>query len=92
MPDYFNSSNNKEADKGVSEADTNRILDEFNDLFSGICCFDGIFSVQVEEGSQAYQAPPRRVAYMLQKPLKGELEWLQKQQIIVPLDVDKTSE
>ena len=40
MPGYLNSSNNKEADKRVSEAITNRNHNEFNDLFSGIGCFE----------------------------------------------------
>ena len=37
---------------------------------------------------------PRRVAYalQLQKPLKEEPNRLQKQQIIVPVDVDETLE
>ena len=39
MPDYFNSSDEKEGDKRVNEAITNRIYNEFNDLFSGIDCF-----------------------------------------------------
>ena len=33
MPAYFNSSDNKEADKRVSEAVTNKLQNEFNDLF-----------------------------------------------------------
>ena len=48
--------------------------------------------MQVKEGSHPYQMPPRRVACVLQKPLKEDLEWLQKQQIIVPLGVDEKSE
>ena len=51
-----------------------------------------MFSMQVKEGSHLYQVLPRRVAYILQMPLKEELEWLQKQQIIAPLGVDKASE
>ena len=42
MPDY-NSSDNKEADKRVSEAIRNRICNEFNNLFSTIDCFRGCF-------------------------------------------------
>ena len=41
--------------------------------------------------SHLYQAPPRKVAYVLQQPLKEELEQVQKQQIIVLLGVDNTS-
>ena len=92
MPDHFNSSKNKEADKRASEAITNRIHNKFNDLFSNIVSFEGTFSLQVKEGSHPYQAPPRRMVYVLQKPLKVEAEWLQIQQIIVLLGVDETSE
>ena len=82
MPHYFNLSDNNEAEKRESEAITNRIYKELNDLFSGISCFEGTFSLQVKEGSHPYQASPRTVANTLQKPLKDELEWLQKQQIL----------
>ena len=55
-------------------------------------CFEETFSLQVIEGSHPYQAPPRRVAYALYKPLKEELKWLQKQQNIVLLGIDPMSE
>ena len=67
----FNSSDNKETDKNASEAITKRI---YNDIH----CFEGMFSLLVKESSHTYQAVPRRVAYALPKPLKEELEWLQK--------------
>ena len=40
-------------------------------------------------GDQPYQKPLRRVAYPVQEPLREELDQLQRQQIIVPLGVDK---
>ena len=55
-------------------------------------CFEGIFKLWVTDGNHPYQAKPRRVAYALQEPLKDELNRLQKQQIIVPLDVDERPE
>ena len=60
MPDYLNSGDNKEADKRVNGAITNRIHNEFNDIFCGISCLDGTYSFQVKEGSHLYQAPPQR--------------------------------
>ena len=57
----------------------------FKDVFNGIGCFDGMFSLQLKPGSKPYQVPPRHVAYALQKPFKEELEWLQKQDIITLL-------
>ena len=76
----------------MSETITNRIHIEYNNLFFGIGCFQGTFSLQVTEGSHPYQVPRKRVAYTVQKPLKEEPEWLQKQQVIVPLGLDETSE
>ena len=58
---------------------TNRMCNEFHDLFSGIGCFEGTFSLLVKEGSYPYQTPTRRVAYATQKPLKEELIQLQKE-------------
>ena len=52
--DYSNSCNNKEEGKRASEAIKNRILNELNDLFSGIVCLEGTFSLQVKEGSHSY--------------------------------------
>ena len=54
--------------------------------------FEGTFKLGVKEGSHPYQTPPRRMAYALQQPLKGELNRLQEGQIIVPLHVDETSD
>ena len=83
MPDYFHSSNNKETDNRVNETITSRINNESINLFSGIGCFEGTFSLQVKEDNCPYQALPRRVAYALQKTLKEDLEQPQKQKIIV---------
>ena len=65
MPDYLYSSDNKEANKRLSETITNRIHNEFNDQFSSIGCFEGTFSLQIQEGSHQYQASPRSMAYAL---------------------------
>ena len=59
---------------------------------SGIGCFGGMFRLQVKEDSCPYQATPRKVVYSLQESLREELEWLQKQLIIVPLGIDDISE
>ena len=75
------------------DKDTSRLITlRIHSKFSGIGCFEGIFKLQVRKGSCPYQAPPRRLAYALQEPLKEELNRLHKQQIIVPLGVDEMSE
>ena len=55
-------------------------------------CFKCTFSLQLKPDSKPYQVPPRQVAYALQKPFKEELDWLQKIDIITPLDVNETVE
>ena len=89
---YFFSSSNITADKRQSSEMTQRIHDRYGDIFNGIGCFEGTFSLQLKPNSKPYQAPPRHVAYALQKPFKEELEHLQKMDIITPLGVDETSE
>ena len=51
-----------------------KLHNEFSDVFSGIGCFEGTFSLQVKDDSWPYQAIPRRVAYVLQETLKEELK------------------
>ena len=65
MPDYFSSSENKASDKGAREVLTNKIHNEFSDVFAGIVCFEGMFILQLLDGSQPYEVPPRREAYTL---------------------------
>ena len=48
--------------------------------------------LQLKPDSKPYQAPPRRVAYALQKPFKEELDQLQKMDTITPLGVNVTVE
>ena len=57
----------------------------FEDVFTGIGCFDGTFSLQVKLDSKPYQVPPWCIAYEIQKPFMKELGRLQQQDIITPL-------
>ena len=59
------------------QADT-KIHNTFGDVFNGIGCFEGTFSLQLKPDSKPYQVPERCVAYALQKMFKEELEQLQK--------------
>ena len=74
---------NIDADKRKIGAMMQKIHDTF-DVFNGIGCFKGTFSLQLKPNSKPYQAPPRQVAYALQNPLKEELEHQQKMDIITP--------
>ena len=89
MTDYFRSSTGGEADKKACLVLTQRICNKCSDGFSGIGYSDGTFRLQAKEGSQPYQAPPRRVAYAL---LNEELDQLKKQQIIALLGVGEMLE
>ena len=71
---------------------TQKIHNTFGDVFNGIGCFKGTFSLQLKPNSKPCQEPPRHVAYALQNPFKEELEQLQEMDIIAPLGVDETGE
>ena len=49
---------------------TQQLHKDFEDLFNGIECFDGTFSLQLKLNNKPYQAPPRHMAYALQKHFK----------------------
>ena len=68
---YIFSSSNIMTDNRQSSKMTQRIHDRFSHVFNGIGCFKGMFSLQLRPNSKPYQAPPRCVAYALQKPLQG---------------------
>ena len=70
---YFYSLNNVDADKRSSITMRQSIHMRFGDIFNGIGCFEGTFSLQLKPDSKPYQAPPRCVAYALQEPFKEEL-------------------
>ena len=89
---YFFSSKEPEAEKRWSDQMTQKIHNTYSDVFNGIGCFKGTFSLQLKPDSKPYQAPPGHMAYALQKPFKKELKWLQELDIITPLGVDKTAE
>ena len=73
---YFFSSADIDADKTKSSAMMQKIYNTLGDVFNGIGCFEGTFSLQLKPNSKPYQVPTRRVAYTLQKPFKEELECL----------------
>ena len=89
---YFYSSKDPEADKSQSDDMTQKMHNTYGDVFNGIRCFEGTFSLQLTPDSKPYQVPPRHMAYALQKPFKEELKWLQELDIITPLGVDKMAE
>ena len=89
---YFFSSPTVEVDKRRSIELTWEVHNTFGDVFNGIWCLKGTFSLQLKPDRKLYQVPLRHVAYVLQKPFKEELECLQKMDIITPLGVDELAE
>ena len=65
---YFHSLNNVDADKRSSIAMTQKRQTRFGNVFNGIGCFEGTFSLQLKPDSKPYQAPPRHMAYVLWEP------------------------
>ena len=63
---YFYSTENTEVDRRKSDVMTQNIHNTFGDVFNGIGCFKGTFSLQLKPNSKPYQLQPRHVAYMLQ--------------------------
>ena len=90
--EYFLPGPSKESDKKASALKAKQFQKEFEDAFTGIGCFDGMFSLQVKSESKPYQALPRHIAYALQKLFKGELERFQQQDIITLLGIDEMAE
>ena len=56
--EYFLPGPSKESDKKASNEITNQLQKEFEDLFTGIGCFDGTFPLQVKLYSKPYLLPP----------------------------------
>ena len=79
-------------DKRMSVEIMQKLQRDFTDVFAGIGCFNGTFSLQVKLDSKLYQVSQRHVVYPLQKPFKEELEWLPQQDFITLLGVDETVE
>ena len=77
LPDYVRPSANGEVDKEVSRILTEKIHNDFSDIFIGISCFESTFKLQVRESSCPYKLSPRRVVYTLQRPIIEELGMLQ---------------
>ena len=64
------------------------IYNEFKDMFPGISCFEGTFSLQVKE-RKLYQVSLNYVAYVLQQMYKEELDTLAKTTKNYALGVDE---
>ena len=64
---YFIVGPNCDSDKRKNAESTQQIHKGFDDVFNGIGCFEGTFSLHLKPHSKPYQAPPRFMAYAVQK-------------------------
>ena len=60
------------SDKNASIEVTKQLQKECEDVFTGIGCFHGMFSLQVKPDSKIYQMPPWHIAYAPQKLFEEE--------------------
>ena len=65
LTNYLLSSPNMEADKRKNIELMQKIHNMFDNVFNGIRCFEGTFSLQLKHDSKPYQAPLRCVSYVL---------------------------
>ena len=89
---YFLAGPSEKSDKKASTEITKQLQMEFEDVFTGIGCFDGTFTLQVKPDSKTQQVSPKHIAYALQKLFKEEFERLQQQDIMTPLSVHEMAE
>ena len=67
--DYFIEGGDMEANKAASAETTQTIHNEYSDIYAGIVCFRGTFSLHVKDDVRHCQMLPRCIAYALQVPL-----------------------
>ncbi|CAM4713618.1 unnamed protein product [Leuciscus chuanchicus] len=63
-----------------------QIKDEYADVFTGDGCPEGEYKIEVDKTVRPVQLPKRRVPVSMMKPLKAELQHLQRRGIITPVE------
>ena len=65
---------------------------EYPELFQGIGLMKGEITIKLKEGAIPHVEPVRRVPYVMQEPLKAELDKLVKEKILHKLDISEPIE
>ena len=78
--EYFLSGASRENNRKASSKIPKQQQKEFEDVFNGIVCFDGMFSLQEKPDSKPYQVPQSILSTA--ETYKEELDRLQQQDII----------
>ena len=63
-----------------------QIKAEYADVFSGDGCLEGEYQLEIDSSVKPVQLPKRRVPAAMMKPLKAELQDLQRRGIITPVE------
>ncbi|KAJ8369479.1 hypothetical protein SKAU_G00095070 [Synaphobranchus kaupii] len=63
-----------------------QIQAEYADVFTGDGCLEGEYTIEVDNTVKPVQLPKRRVPVTMMKPLKDELQDLQRRGIITPVE------
>ena len=63
-----------------------QIKAEYADVFMGDGCLEGEYSLEIDDTVKPVQLPKRRVPVAMMKPLKAELQDLQRRGIIAPVE------
>ena len=85
-------SSNVDAEKRKSIDLMQKIHNTFGDVFNGIGCLEGTFSLQLKPDRKPYQVKPRCMAYMLQKSFQGGAGTSVEDANHHPLGVDEMAE
>ena len=64
-----------EVDSEASAKITLKMHEEFVTVFTGIGCFEGMFSLQIKDDAKPYQMPLRYIAYAFHEPFFLKLDY-----------------
>lgn len=70
----------------TSQWSLEQIKTEYADVFRGDGCLEGEYKIEIDNTVKPVQLPKRRVPVAMMKPLKEELQDLQRRGIIVPVE------
>lgn len=70
----------------TSQWSLQQIKIEYADVFTGDGCLEGEYKIEIDNTVKPVQLPKRRVPMAMTKPLKEELQDLQRRGIIAPVE------
>ncbi|KAL0159196.1 hypothetical protein M9458_042921, partial [Cirrhinus mrigala] len=70
----------------TSQWSLQQIKTEYADVFTGDGCLEGEYKIEIDNTVKPVQLPKRRVPVAMMKPLKEELQHLQRRGIVAPVE------